>query len=162
MTVTRRIRSPGRARNKPLKPLRAGMPGESGEPSVTMLVCFILFRTRGCGCIGHLPHALCFPGRTIHAQLGRIAPRECEGVSDEYERATQYVVPANAGTHNHLSLLEQKALATLPKREAAPYGSPRSRGRRFLILSRRGHNAARYAHNSLALLNANDVTRRVF
>src|SRR6266849_10475190 len=53
MTVTRRIRSPGRARNKPLKPLRAGMPGESGEPSVTTLVCFILFRTRGCGCIGH-------------------------------------------------------------------------------------------------------------
>src|SRR5260370_39826445 len=30
MTVTRRIRSPGRARNKPLKPLRAGMPGDPG------------------------------------------------------------------------------------------------------------------------------------
>src|SRR6266849_2390049 len=30
MTVTRRIRSPGRARNKPLKPLRAGMPGDLG------------------------------------------------------------------------------------------------------------------------------------
>ena len=27
--------SPGRARNKPLKPLRAGMPGDSGEPAVT-------------------------------------------------------------------------------------------------------------------------------
>src|SRR5260370_27895849 len=30
MTVTRRIRSPGRARNKLLKPLRAGMPGDLG------------------------------------------------------------------------------------------------------------------------------------
>jgi hypothetical protein len=48
----KRARSPGRARSKPLKPLRAGMPGYSGGPVVTMLVCFILFRTRGCGCIG--------------------------------------------------------------------------------------------------------------
>src|SRR5258708_39854046 len=28
------------------------MPGEPGGPVVTMLVCFVLFRTRGCGCIG--------------------------------------------------------------------------------------------------------------
>src|SRR5713226_2336383 len=35
----KRARSPGRARNKPLKPLRAGMPGESGGPVVTTLVC---------------------------------------------------------------------------------------------------------------------------
>jgi hypothetical protein len=48
----KRARSPGRARSKPLKPLRAGMPGYSGGPVVTTLVCFILFRTRGCGCIG--------------------------------------------------------------------------------------------------------------
>src|SRR5713101_7592299 len=40
-------RSPGRARSKPLKPLRVGMPGESGVTVVTMLVCFVLFRTRG-------------------------------------------------------------------------------------------------------------------
>src|SRR6266481_3551798 len=38
MTVTRRIRSPGRARNKPLKPLRAGMPGDSGGPVVNTRV----------------------------------------------------------------------------------------------------------------------------
>ena len=44
--------SPGRARRKPLKPLRAGMPGESGGPVVTMLVCYFTFRTRGRGCIG--------------------------------------------------------------------------------------------------------------
>jgi hypothetical protein len=40
------------------------------------------------------------------------------------------VVPANAGTHNHRSLLVQKPLARVARREAAAYGSPRSRGRR--------------------------------
>jgi hypothetical protein len=42
----KRARSPGRARGKPLKPLRAGMPGESGEPVATTLVCFLFLHTR--------------------------------------------------------------------------------------------------------------------
>src|SRR5439155_21708664 len=33
------------------KTIARGMPGRSGVTVVTMLVCFILFRTRGCGCI---------------------------------------------------------------------------------------------------------------
>src|SRR5437588_6356429 len=33
------------------------------------------------------------------------------------------VVPAHAGTHNHKRFLEQKLSATVPKREAAKYGS---------------------------------------
>jgi len=49
----KKARSPGRARSKPLKPLRVGMPGEPGGPSVTTLVCLFHFCTRGCGCIGH-------------------------------------------------------------------------------------------------------------
>src|SRR3981189_2603220 len=55
----KKARSPGRARRKPLKPLRAGMPGLTGEPVVTTLVCFLLC-TRGCGCIGarHSPRPL--------------------------------------------------------------------------------------------------------
>jgi hypothetical protein len=48
----KKARSPGRARNKPLKPLRAGMPGDSGGLVVTTLV-WLFFSTRGCGCIGH-------------------------------------------------------------------------------------------------------------
>ncbi len=39
------------------------------------------------------------------------------------------VVPAKAGTHNLRRLLEQKPSAIVPKREAAAYGSPLSRGR---------------------------------
>ena len=72
--------SPGRARNKPLKPLRVGMPGDSGGPSVTTLVCLFHFCTRGCGCIGHPAFPTPSVGRKIHANLGRIAPRECERV----------------------------------------------------------------------------------
>jgi hypothetical protein len=48
-TVTRRIRSPGRARNKPLKPLRGECRAIPGVTVVTMLVCFLSFYTRGCG-----------------------------------------------------------------------------------------------------------------
>jgi hypothetical protein len=49
----KQARSPGRARSSLLKPLRAGMPGDSGDLAVTMLVWFIFFPTRGCGCNGH-------------------------------------------------------------------------------------------------------------
>src|SRR6195256_4929480 len=48
----KRARSPGRARNKPLKPLRAGMPGDPGGPVATTRVHYQL-RTRGYGCNGH-------------------------------------------------------------------------------------------------------------
>jgi hypothetical protein len=52
-----------------VKTIARGKPGELAEPVVTMLVCFVLFRTRGCGC-GHAPGfpcALCF-SRVLHAQ----------------------------------------------------------------------------------------------
>jgi hypothetical protein len=52
MTVTRRIRRRGEHEIS-RKTIARGMPGQLGEPVVTTLVCFILFRTRGCGCSGH-------------------------------------------------------------------------------------------------------------
>jgi hypothetical protein len=36
----KKARSPGRVRRKPLKPLRAGMPGDPGATVVTTLVCY--------------------------------------------------------------------------------------------------------------------------
>src|SRR5664279_6484495 len=48
----KQARSPGRARNKPLKPLRAGMPGDPGATVVTNS-CAYLLCARGCGCNGH-------------------------------------------------------------------------------------------------------------
>src|SRR5216683_2964699 len=103
------------------------MPGDSGGPVVAILVCFVLFRTRGCGCIGHpaFPTPSVFLGEGFMHNPG--ASRR--GNADTHLVANLCVVPANAGTHNHRSRLEQKALATVPKREASAYGSPLSRGR---------------------------------
>ena len=47
-----KARSPGNPKEA-VKTIAQGRPGETGEPVVTMLVCFVLFRTRGCGCSGH-------------------------------------------------------------------------------------------------------------
>src|SRR5260221_13687393 len=49
----KRARSPGRARHKPLKPLRAGMPGDSGVLVVTRVRSTDTKCTRGRGCSGH-------------------------------------------------------------------------------------------------------------
>src|SRR3981189_591605 len=46
-------RSPGRARRKPLKPLRAGTPGDSGVLVVTRVRSTNAKCTRGRGCNGH-------------------------------------------------------------------------------------------------------------
>src|SRR3981189_3701141 len=49
----KRARSPGRARRKPLKPLRAGTPGDSGVLVVTRVRSTTTKCTRGRGCNGH-------------------------------------------------------------------------------------------------------------
>ena len=114
----KQARSPGRARYKPLKPLRAGMPGCPGGPVVTTLVCFFIC-TRGCGCIARPAFPTPSLGRKFHLQLGRIASREGEGVSAiGAAYSTLRVVPANAGTHKHrdLRLGKSRRTASQPKR----------------------------------------------
>src|SRR5580692_3912700 len=69
-----KARSPGRARNKLLKPSRAGMPGDPGATVVTNS-CVYYFYTRGCGCNGHPAFPTPFVGRIVHAQLGRYPRR---------------------------------------------------------------------------------------
>src|SRR6266702_3428313 len=49
----KRARSPGRARRKPLKPLRAGTSGDSGVLVVTRVRSTTTKCTRGRGCNGH-------------------------------------------------------------------------------------------------------------
>src|SRR5947209_15317978 len=69
-------RSPGRARYKLLKPLRAGMPGDSGEPRgdyARVVLFFSHARLRVHRAPG-ISHALSyFLGGQIHASLGRKA-----------------------------------------------------------------------------------------
>jgi hypothetical protein len=100
-TVTRRIRSPGRARNKPLKPLRRECRVFRGTCGDYARVLY-LFRTRGCGCIGHpaFPCALLWGGRFMQ-RLGRIAPRDC-GVASEIGCLK---LNLRARTRLHLSLV---------------------------------------------------------
>src|SRR5881397_436811 len=76
------------------KTIARGMPGRSGVTVVTMLVCFILFRTRGCGRVGRpaFPAPSVSKGERFMHKLGRFTPRECKGVFDECERATLSLV----------------------------------------------------------------------
>jgi hypothetical protein len=71
-----KARSPGRARRKPLKPLRREgrvFRWTCGDYSCAFYLC-----TRGCGCNGHpaFPAPSDFRGEGF-AQLGRVALREC-------------------------------------------------------------------------------------
>jgi hypothetical protein len=77
----KRARSPGRARRKPLKPLRAGMPGDSGVLVVTRVLSTTTSAHEAAGAAG-IRHSPRPPwARRILAQLGRIAPRDREVVS---------------------------------------------------------------------------------
>ena len=60
------------------KTIARGMPGVSGVTVVTMLVCFVLFRTRGCGRVGRpaFPAPSEFSGRDVHKQNSGISGRE--------------------------------------------------------------------------------------
>jgi len=75
-------RSPGRSRIS-RKPLRAGMPGVSGELAVNTRAHthyqYARTRLRVHWAPG-IPHALIFQGATFRSNLGRNAPRECEAV----------------------------------------------------------------------------------
>jgi hypothetical protein len=71
----KKARSPGRARRKPLKPLRAGMPGDPGGPVVTTLVCFFHFAREAAGALGtrHSPRPLFFEGSWRKPRVHRAA-----------------------------------------------------------------------------------------
>jgi hypothetical protein len=64
------------------KTIARGMPGETGVTVVTMLVCFVLFRTRGCGRIERpaFPAPSEFRGREIQVKLARNPRRDREAV----------------------------------------------------------------------------------
>ncbi len=88
MTVTRRIRSPGRARNKPLKPLRAGMPGDLGWTCgdyARVLVSTFAREAMGATRTRHSPRPLFCEAkeacttRARHAAGSRTRIRDCVG-----------------------------------------------------------------------------------
>ena len=82
----KQARSPGRARRKPLKPLRAGMPGEFRWTCSDYARVVHFFPREAAGALGtrHSPRP---PGRMLHPRLGRIAPRDRQPTSEASARA---------------------------------------------------------------------------
>src|SRR6266567_9141541 len=76
----KRARSPGRARRKPLKPLRAGTSGDSGVLVVTRVRSITTKCTRGRGCNGHPAFPTPSLGESFINGSGA-SRREGEGVS---------------------------------------------------------------------------------
>src|ERR1700738_5256614 len=78
----KRARSPGRARRKPLKPLRGECRAFSGVTVVTNARVYYHY-TRGCGRIGRpaFPAPSVIRGTKVRPNLGRMAPRECGHMS---------------------------------------------------------------------------------
>ena len=79
-----KARSPGRARRKPLKPLRAGMPGESGEPrgDYARMLFYFACEAAGASSTRHSPRPLKFrwlyPMQNSRGLCGEIAEVCCE------------------------------------------------------------------------------------
>jgi hypothetical protein len=123
----KKARSPGRARRKPLKPLRAGMPGESGEPRGDYARMVLFFPIRGCGCIEHpaFPTPLAIRAVRFLHHSGANASRERGGVP--LHDVTPCVVLANARTHNHRPCGWSKVLEQRPSKRAPRSMGPRVR-----------------------------------
>ena len=81
MTVAKKPGHRGEHEDKLLKPLRAGTSGDSGWTCSDYARVLFYFCTRGCGCSWRPAFPTPFIGRKRQAKLGRVAPRECEGVS---------------------------------------------------------------------------------
>ena len=81
----------GESAKETVKTIAQGRPGISGEPVVTMLVCFIYFAREAAGASNTRLslRPLLFSREKIRAPARALsAPRECGVVSDECERAT--------------------------------------------------------------------------
>src|SRR5882672_7249505 len=81
-------RSPGRARRKPLKPLRAGMPGDSGVLVVTRVRSTTTKCTRNRGCNGHpaFPTPSVFLGREINVTPRALRAARAKSYAGLYQR----------------------------------------------------------------------------
>jgi hypothetical protein len=116
----KKARSPGRSRSKPLKPLRAGMPGDPGATVVTNARAFYTTRAAaGAPGTRHSPRPHFFRA-VCSAQPGRITPRECGcvfGCSPSSSLRTQGPQRERNCAHRHhrLVLLCESRPTSCPK-----------------------------------------------
>jgi hypothetical protein len=129
--------SPGRARRKPLKPLRAGMPGDSGVLVVTRVRSTTTKCTRGRGCSGHPAFPTPSKGREIQQRFGRMARRGRERVSG-IKKPSFRDAPLGAGPESILSgvVMDSGLARSLSSGRAlrGPVGVPRNDGRNLFWL----------------------------
>src|SRR2546426_12171195 len=80
------------------KTIARGVPGETGVTVVTMLVCFVLFRTRDCGRIQRpaFPAPSDFSGRMAFAKTRTHRAAGMRRFVVKYERATLSLVMVRA------------------------------------------------------------------
>ena len=82
----KRARSPGRARRKPLEPLRAGMPGDSGVLVVTRVRSIATICTRDRGCNGHPAFPTPSKGRNIQSKTRALRVARTKSYAGPYQR----------------------------------------------------------------------------
>src|SRR5712672_652725 len=133
-------RSPGRARRKPLKPLRAGTSGDSGVLVYSCAFLPMQSAHEAAGATGTRRSPRPLRGREIHARLGRIALRGREvafGIgllkiepAAKYERAiASAVVARERGCDLILRSLRSKRLeGWTQRRDSRPSFETRARG----------------------------------
>jgi hypothetical protein len=81
MTVTKKPDRRGERAKETVKTIACGNAGCSGATVVTTLACFLLHAGPRVRRAPGIPHALCFFGRMVHAQLGRYQRR---GIAQAY------------------------------------------------------------------------------
>jgi hypothetical protein len=96
----KKARSPGRSRRKPLKPLRAGMPGDfrCDRCEYSCASCTNHFAHEAAGALGtrHSPRPL-LGGRFLQ-NLGRVAPRESNACVQESCACAEAVIARSGAT----------------------------------------------------------------
>jgi hypothetical protein len=144
----KRARSPGRARNKPLKPLRAGMPGDPGGPVATTRVHYHL-RTRGYGCNGHPAFPTPSRGREINATTR--APRAARSRSRIRNYSNVIASAAKQSIPPHKERMDCFAALAMPVSGRARHALSRHRpppGRRIAPPDDRLRRAIQYSRDA--------------
>ncbi len=128
MTVTKRNSSPGRARRKPLKPLRREGRIAPATPVVTT-VCYFLHTGHGCGGHPAFPAPSLFRGTRLQHQLGaRCGLRARRRVFRHSGAMRQHIEPGMTASKYPTSRLQEFRIHLRENAPHSPQSSPAKAG----------------------------------